>query len=170
MKHLAIAMALSLATTGSFAQTAEPQTRVTKELASEGVKDCIPQVDRWVKFIEPDDGAYAYETVYKKDAPNGGLATVTLVDNLSDGEVVTTLHAIPTASKKCDVAFTVMYGQPGRSCSELREKDFKDLKFSQTLGTVVVLEADAGPAEELLLTPLSNGGCQVVRRVTAFDE
>ncbi|HEX4742984.1 MAG TPA: hypothetical protein VH353_16775 [Caulobacteraceae bacterium] len=168
-KSLAAGLAALIGAGGAFADPPQATTRLGQAFVDVGVKDCIGAVDRWVKVIEPHDEAYAFITVYSKDAPNGGVAAATLTETLSDGQMVVSLQAAPKGSGKCDVSYAMVYAQPERGCAEIRD-DFKDWTFIEGLGAVAVLQSRNGPGEELILSPLTNGGCQVVKRLIAYDQ
>jgi hypothetical protein len=168
-KSLAVGLAALIGAGGAFADPPQVSTRVGQALAGEGVKDCVGAVDRWVKVIEPQDDAYAFETVYFKNAPNGGVAAATLTETLPDGQLVVSLQAAPKASGKCDVSYAMVYAQPNQGCAEVRD-GFKDWTLVEGLGPVAVLQSRNGANEEMMLSPLTTGGCEVVKRLIAYDQ
>jgi hypothetical protein len=161
---LLITGALAVMLTGAGPAAAPPLSRAAQDGVDHGFKTCAPAVDMLVKFIHPDDEAYAVVSTWSRTHPDEGTFNVVTVQHDDEGDLISSVSGLRNVRGSCDVNFTQSAALVDTSCAELRKLAFKDWKAGDRLIQTDVFEDKTAPGMSAFLTPLKNGGCLVTRQ------
>jgi hypothetical protein len=162
MKLVSVVTAFALAASQACADPTPAHTRAVQQGYDEGWHDCAPALDKVIKFIHPDDNAYAMFGHWSKDAPNTSMFT-TLT---KEGQLVTTFSATKNTAGSCDVVVTQI-GVSGDSCTKVHDDDFKDWKSYGDLDGSPIYEDPTAANDLIILTPIA-AGCLLTKQIFGF--
>jgi hypothetical protein len=153
-------MAASTAATG--------MSRAVKQGYDVGFHDCAAAMDGFVKFVHEDDAAYSHFGQWSVKNPNEETYSSLTSETYPDGKGLTSFETTKNARGKCSVTFTQVLLIPNTICAVLREGAFKTWKEYGELNGDKIYEDPSTPNASVVLTPIAQAGCMVLKHVVGF--
>jgi hypothetical protein len=144
-------------------------TRVVQEAVTHGATACADRFDPYVQYLAEDDDTYDHVETWSARRPNAAPFNAILADPSSEGDVIASATATPLAGGDCAISFVQVIPDLDVSCTTVREDTFKDWETRGTLSRTTVLEQKDDKRLDVMLTPLKNGGCLIVRALTGTE-
>jgi hypothetical protein len=150
------------------ANAAPPSVRALQAGYQAGFRDCAAAAEPFVKFVHEDDAAYGFMGVWSKSRPNAEMLGVVTSEAYGDGQGLSTISAVKTASGACNVTVTQAVLIPSRSCADLKGSTFKDWKLLNELNGAPIYQDPTTSDISVVLTPVGKTGCLIFKHLMAF--
>ena len=165
------ALALNAAAAPAATPSAAKSTDLSRAVAQgqkAGFRDCGPAMDMAVKFVHDDDASYAHFGRWSSEAPNDETFTSLTSATFQDGKSLTAFTGTKNARGKCSVGFTQFLIIPDKICSTLRKEAFAGWKEYGELGADKIYEDPTSPNADVVLVPVGQTGCVIVKTFVGF--
>jgi hypothetical protein len=139
-------------------QTSTPRSVVA--LKKVGIKTCAESAASIVHFLDESDEA-AYLNLWQPTDTDKHASLTVLGNSYSDSPMIAAIGVAPTKGDSCDALFTQVWLSK-ESCGKMRET-FKEWKYYSDLGSFSVYEDPTSPSVNMILVPVQNGGCLIVK-------
>lgn len=144
----------------AFADSA-PGEQATKN----GFKTCQKTVESIAQHLTKD-GKHSAISTWNKRSSDNRMFNSQLAISYTDGNAIAIINVAPVSSGKCDGSYTRITNWD-KSCSVLRETNFKDWKFFSELSGLVSLENTSGSVSTVLLP--SQNGCTTIQTEVVYE-
>jgi len=166
MKSLGLVLALCAVTSNAYA--APELTRAVKQGYDAGFHDCAGALDPLVKFVHDDDQIYAHFGRWSAERPNEETFSSLTSETYADGKGIASFTATKNAAGKCSITMTQVIVVADKICATLRTTVFKDWKDYGELNGDKIYEDPTTPNANLILTPIGQTGCLLLKSVVGF--
>ena len=146
---------------------AQEVTSIVDTAQKNGVKRCIPQLEKVSNFII-DGKKHGTHATWSQISPDGKMYSSLTSKGYSDGNSHVSVIGAVNSEGKCDSYYLENYAL-AKSCMMARETNYKDLEYVGTLAHKTIVLKNAGGAN-YYLTPqgAANNICLVSKSETIY--
>jgi hypothetical protein len=136
----------------------------TAMLRDKGFKYCAASLNNVANWLIDHDGMVISQ--WNEVNAEGHVGTMIGSKRYSDGNAIMYLNGIKTSNEGCDITFTQVIPTDS-SCTDLREKAFKEWKYFHDLMGIPVYEDPTSANVSMMLQPIGTG-CVITKTGVLF--